>query len=361
MSNERTKPGRVLVAMSGGVDSSMAAALLLDAGYEVAGGTMIIDPEHRPDSTTDAVHVAAAAKTARQLGIEHHVFDLREQFSRFVIDDFTAEYLNGRTPNPCVRCNERLKFGFLADRATELGYPLLATGHYVIEDYDQDTSGYRLLRGLDRGRDQSYFLFTLGQNILQRALFPLGRLQKNDIKNMAAERGLIAAGGGESRDICFAATGYLEFMGRHLSGKLPGSGSIVDVTGKEVGRHRGIHRYTIGQRKGLGIGGEKAYFVVAIDPATSRVIVGDKADLASSGVVVQNPRWVSGLPPDGREVEVQVRYRHRPVQAILDQVTPQTVTAIFAEPIEAITPGQAAVFYRGQQLLGGGWIERGLA
>jgi tRNA-uridine 2-sulfurtransferase len=361
MSLNRNKKEPVLVAMSGGVDSSIAAALLLDAGYDVAGGTMIIDPEHGADAATEPTHVQAAALVASKLGIRHHLFDLRKQFAKLVIDDFTGEYLSGRTPNPCVRCNQRLKFGLLAEQATALGYPLIATGHYVINECDNNEQRCRLLRGADRGRDQSYFLFTLGQEVLQRTLFPLGLLQKVDVKAMAAERGLADASGAESRDICFAASGYLDFLGRHLQGKLPGTGEIVDVAGKILGEHRGIHRYTIGQRKGLGIGGEKAYYVVALAPADSKVIVGDKADLISHGVRVLDPQWVAGKPIEEQEILVQVRYRHRAVAARLEKIEPDSVTVVFDRPVEAITPGQAAVFYRGEELIGGGWIERGLA
>ncbi len=345
---------KVLVALSGGVDSTTAAALLLDEGYAVVGATMrLVDSE--PATQT----IEAARQAASFLGIAHHVIDLQEEFHREVIAAFADEYARGRTPNPCVVCNPRIKFGSFMRRMDEFGCQVFATGHYArIEGEDGKR---RLLKGLDAAKDQSYFLAMLNQDQLRRIHFPLGLMTKDKIRKIAAEKKLPPANSSDSQDICFLPGGqYSSLVEKVLLGKAPGPGDIVDTQGNVLGRHTGCHKLTIGQRKGFGSLGPKPRYIVSIDSDTARVVVGDDADLFSGGLRCDRFHWIAGHPPEGENQGIlRVRYKHAGQKATA-HFEGSVVTFRFEKPVRAVTPGQAAVFYAGDEVLGGGWIDEAL-
>ncbi|MFZ2644052.1 MAG: tRNA 2-thiouridine(34) synthase MnmA [Verrucomicrobiia bacterium] len=350
---------RVVVGMSGGVDSSVVASRLLQQGYEVIGITMRLWPEACQNRVEEKCcgpqAVADARAVAQQLGIPHYVMDEQAQFQRRVIDYFVAEYRAGRTPNPCVLCNEGLKFGALLDKARSLGAECVATGHYAILEHGDRM---RVRRGRDERKDQSYFLFSLSQSQLAHALFPMGDITKPETRAMAAQLGLKVATKEESQEICFVADDYRRFL--RAVGVAEHAGDIVDSAGRVLGRHSGIEFFTIGQRRGLGIATGRPLYVVAIDAARNRVIVGDDAALASTECIVERCNWVSIPAPDQlREVSVKIRSQHKGSAAVIEPFDGGArVRVRFAEPERAVTPGQAAVFYDGDLLLGGGWIAR---
>jgi tRNA-specific 2-thiouridylase len=351
---------RVLVAMSGGVDSSVAAALLVDQGHEVVGVTMKTfcyseTPAHGKtccglDGIVDAKRVAAS------LDVPHYVFDVEEDFNRDVIDDFVAEYARGRTPNPCVRCNSNTKFRDLLTRGRALGCDRIATGHYVRVEHGP--SGSALLRGLDAAKDQSYFLWGLPPSMLPTLLFPVGELTKSEVRARARELELVTADKPESQEICFVPTGkYRDLLEKRLPMIHPAlvPGPIVRTDGRVVGEHGGYAGFTVGQRKGLGGGFTEPMFVLEVRSETREVVVGTHDELFRDIVDVEELNWLTEAPEEGRSVRAQLRYRAPAVEAVVERRA-ERLTLQLAEPHAAVTPGQSAVIFDGERVLGGGRI-----
>jgi tRNA-uridine 2-sulfurtransferase len=360
-------PKRVLAALSGGVDSAVAAALLVEAGYEVIAISMLLagNTEGRDGGCCSIDDFQDARRVAEQLGIPYYVLNLKEAFRSRVIDVFTDEYLRGRTPNPCLLCNRDLKFDLLWQRARELEAHFVATGHYARVEYDQATNQYQLLRGVDQRKDQSYFLFTLSQAQLARTLFPVGHLTKSEVRDKARALGLNLAEKPESQDICFVPDGnYARFIEERLVAtqqQRVTAGEIVDEEGRVVGTHDGIHRFTIGQRRGLGVGGfTEPRYVTHIDPQSGRVSVGEKKQLMTRGLVANGVNWVIGPQEVEVTTSVKIRYRHPMIPARIVPGSNGKAEVWFQQSYPAVTPGQAVVFYDKNRVLGGGWIERAL-
>ena len=351
---------RVVVALSGGVDSSVAAALLAEQGRDVVGITLALAGDaSRCCSLADAED---ARRVAEQLGVRFYVANYRDRFRREVVEAFADEYLAGRTPIPCVACNQRFKFRHLMERASALGAERVATGHYARIERDERSGGWRLLRGLDRGKDQSYYLFDLSQEQLARIEFPLGGLCKPEVRERARALGLRTAEKPESQEICFVPDGdYASVVEAVRPGALPGSGEIVDEAGRMLGRHRGIHHFTVGQRRGLGVSSDRKLYVKRIDASRNRVVVAGLEALGSSGARLVRVTWIAGAAPsEPVRARVQVRYRHEGADALVEP-SPGGARLRFDEPVRAVAPGQAAVFYAGDAVLGGGWIAEALA
>ena len=351
--------------MSGGVDSSVAAALLAREGHEVIGLSMQLYDQSDRDGTgqvrfgscctLDDLH--DARRVAARIGIPHYIVNFERQFNETVVSNFVSEYSAGRTPIPCVHCNGDLKFATLVERAEGMGAAFVATGHYARVDEDPVTGRYRLRRGVDAAKDQSYFLFTLTQAQLAHAMFPLGGLDKPAVRAQARELGLEVAEKPDSHEICFVPDGdHAGFMARH--GATPAAGTIRDQDGRVLGRHEGIHRYTVGQRKGLGLSSPIPLYVVGIDADASTVTVGPRASLDRNEFTASGVNWIAGAPPmAGSRITAQIRHRHREAAAVLEPIGPDRARVVFDEAQSAIAPGQAAVFYDGDSILGGGWIE----
>jgi tRNA-specific 2-thiouridylase len=357
-----TTSQRVVVGMSGGVDSSVAAYLLKAQGYEVIGVTMKVWPQdcisRAEDKCCGPSAIADARGVAHALGIPHYVVEESGDFQREVIDYFAAEYQAGRTPNPCVMCNEKLKFGNLWRKARSLGAAFIATGHYAI--IERDGSGRAILRkGRDPRKDQSYFLFSLRQEQLLHALMPLGAMSKPEIREIARSIGLKVADKEESQEICFVpGQDYKAFLRGHLGEKQFHAGGIYDKRGNFLAPHDGIEMFTIGQRKGLPGGAPAARYVIDIDPATSSVIVGDASDLIVESFEVDRATW-HDFPSGAAEFTVKIRYGHPGAAATVTPVNGERASVRLRVPQRAVTPGQAAVFYDGDRVAGGGWICRG--
>jgi tRNA-specific 2-thiouridylase len=363
------KKQRVLLGMSGGVDSSVAGYLLREQGYEVIGVTMKVWPQdcisRAEDKCCGPQAVADARGVAHALGFPHYVVDEADQFEELVINYFSSEYQAGRTPNPCVMCNEKLKFGNLWQKAEALGCDYIATGHYAIIEHadDRGCNGRAILRkGVDPRKDQSYFLFSLRQEQLLRALTPLGRMAKSEIRAIARKLGLKVADKADSQEICFVpGQDYKAFLRSHLGESQFHRGGIYDLEGNFIAAHDGIEMFTIGQRKGLPGGSAQPRYVVDLDPETNRVIVGTVEDLLVEEFEVERINWIS-VDWDGdsrsREATVKIRYNHPGTRATVTPLEPQRARVRLWEPQKAVTPGQAAVFYDGDVILGGGWICR---
>jgi tRNA-uridine 2-sulfurtransferase len=352
---------RVLVAMSGGVDSSVAAALLVRQGYDVVGATMklgchdIGDVPDRPCCSLDSVN--DARRICEQLGVPHYVLNLESAFSRDVVHDFVDEYSRGRTPIPCVRCNTFTKFRDLVHKADAIDATWIATGHYA-QLHDGE-----LRRGQDRNKDQAYFLWGIARGVLSRMLLPVGGQTKAETRAVAHELGLeLIAEKAESQDICFVPDGdHTKVIARHLGADAPSltRGPFVRRDGTVVGEHTGFARFTIGQRRGLPGGFREPMFVVEIRPDTRAVVIGPREELLGKGVVARELNWLVDAPVVGADVEVQVRHRAHPARGTLVRVEPDEVEIALDEPVSAITPGQSLVMYDGERVLGGGVIERG--
>ncbi len=348
----------VAVAMSGGVDSSVAAALLVQRGFRVIGLTMKLfcygDGDHaRSCCSLDSV--AAARQAAQALGIPHYVVDCQREFSRQVVDRFVSEYAAGRTPNPCVACNRMIKFGLLLDKARGLGCRYLATGHYarIVKRRGMPV----LARGIDARKDQSYFLWPLSRGTLAQVLFPLGGLSKQEVRAQARSLGLISAERPESQEICFVQHGsYADFLEQRVT---PAPGDIVDRDGNALGKHKGIIRYTVGQREGLGIALGRPQYVLRIDAQRNRIVVGDDHLLRSSDCAVSGVNWILPRPQRAVGALVKIRHQHKGAAAMVKPLPGDRAVIAFAEPQRAVTPGQSAVFYQGDLVLGGGNIGSG--
>lgn len=354
---------RIVVAMSGGVDSSVAAALLARQGHDVIGVSMQLYDQSDGQTTfgscctIDDLH--DARRVAARIGIPHYIVNFEHKFNETVVANFVGEYAAGRTPIPCVHCNADLKFATLVERASGLGADFVATGHYARVDHDAASGRYRLRRGADPAKDQSYFLFTLTQAQLAHAVFPVGDLDKAAVRAHARDLDLAVAEKPDSHEICFVPGGdHAAFLESH--GVEPGGGVIRDVAGRAVGRHDGVHRFTVGQRKGLGLSSPIPLFVVGIDAATQAVTVGPREALERDVVTATGVNWIAGTPPPGgSRVTAQIRHRHQEAAATVEWVDAGRVRLRFDEPQSAIAPGQALVMYRSDEVVGGGWISGG--
>jgi tRNA-specific 2-thiouridylase len=347
--------------MSGGVDSSVSAALLKEQGYDVVGVSLqLYDPVARDASCRSKTccsldDVLDAGRVAKKLGIPFEVIDLRAEFKQLVIDNFISEYGAGRTPNPCIRCNDLIKFDLLLEKSLAMGAELLATGHYVRATKDEN-GAYQLRTGLDVTKDQSYFLFTLKQEQLAKILFPVGMLEKRRVRELAAGFGLSVAQKHESQEICFIPdndyAGFLERNGVSLK-----PGEFVTLDGTVIGQHSGIHRYTIGQRKGLGVSWKHPLHVVEIDTIQNRVVLADVSELKRLALTAARASWIH-LPNEPEfTAQCRIRYRHTPAPCRVVMHSPERFEVQFEQPQTSVTPGQAAVLYDGDRVLGGGWIE----
>ncbi len=354
LSSHKPEHGATLaVALSGGLDSAVTTLLLKQSGHEVVAMHMILRPDDLPEPGKHIEHLAA------RLGVALQLVDLRRAFQHKVIEPFLESYREGKTPNPCVICNPEIKFNLLLERALKTGAGMLATGHYARIFVDESKGKLRLFKGLDRRKDQSYFLYGLSQAQLARTLLPLGDLLKNQVKQMAAEAGITAYHRPESQEICFISdTDYRGFLDRHLGPDLPKPGPVLDLNGRQLGEHGGIHRYTIGQRRGIGIPSSAPYYVVALEPETNTVRVGRKSDLSRKEMVVTEVNWIAATPTATEfRALVRLRSRHQEAPATMKPID-QGILVRFHEPQMAISPGQSAVFYCKDEVLGGGIIRQ---
>ncbi|MGE0040043.1 MAG: tRNA 2-thiouridine(34) synthase MnmA [Vicinamibacterales bacterium] len=356
---------RVVVAMSGGVDSSVAAALLAEQGHEVIGVSMQLYDQSPADDdgaarfgsccTIDDLH--DARRVAGQIGIPHYILDFESPFHQHVVRNFVDEYVNGRTPIPCAHCNSEVKFQTLLQRAEGFGAACLATGHYA--RVTREAGGrVALRRGADPAKDQSYFLFSLTQAQLERAAFPVGALDKDAVRAEARRLGLAVAGKPDSQEICFVPDGDYAAFVEAQAGVRPAPGVVLDRAGAVLGTHGGVHRFTVGQRKGLGLSSTVPLYVLEVRPEDQAVVVGPRDALDRDTLTASGVNWIAGAPAAGwRPVTAQVRHRHRAAPARVRALAPSRAELVFDVPQTAISPGQAVVFYDGDEVVGGGWIE----
>lgn len=349
----------VCIAMSGGVDSAGAALLLRRQGYDVSGVTLRLHSyKDRPGLCGSADDIETARSVADTIGISHTVLDLSEQFRQTVMDRFVSEYVNGRTPNPCIDCNREIKFGALLDWALEQGADALATGHYARVSYDDASGRWLLLRGRDRKKDQSYFLYQLTQHQLAHLLLPVGDFEKPALRALAAEAGLSNAGKADSQDICFVPDGdYMTFLRSY--GKVePVPGDFVTEDGRVLGRHKGLEAYTPGQRKGLGISAGEPVYVLRKDPVSGTIVLGPNEALFTTELVAERVNWISMAEPlSPVRVTAKTRYSQREDAAVVYPLPDGRVRVVFDVPQRAVTAGQAVVFYDGEKVVGGGTIQ----
>jgi len=352
----KATPTSVVVAMSGGLDSSMAAALLKSAGWEVHGLHFLLPA---PALITDA-RIKAVQMVAEHLQIPFEIIDIREDFERLIIDPFVDAYLQAMTPNPCVRCNALVKFEYLLRYARENGIHFIATGHYARLGTGDERRGVKLLRGRDGSKDQSYFLHRIGQAYLSRTVFPLGEMSKEEAKEQAREMGLPVHSVPESQEICFIPENdYRLFVETRMGPGVNRRGNIVSTDGQKLGEHEGAYRYTIGQRQGLGIASSRPYYVKEIRPEANEVVIARREALFCRRVEANRFHWIGEMPPENvMEAQAQIRYRHRVAPGSLEVISHDEVRFTFDEQQWAVTPGQALVCYDGLRVLGGGWIKR---
>jgi tRNA-specific 2-thiouridylase len=356
---------RVVVAMSGGVDSSVAAALLLAEGYDVVGVTLTLfslPKKYCRDEDTKSCCGWGAAEDAHQvclqLGIPHYVIDLRDEFEKKVIADFCLEYKKGRTPNPCLRCNEFIKFDELMKRAKKLSADYVATGHHARIEFDSAGKSYLLKKGMDKQKDQSYFLYPLNQNQLLRILMPVGSFTKKDIREKASELGLAVAQSPESQEICFVPDrNYPHFLRQRMPQAFK-PGPVVDSEGRAIGRHEGIAGFTVGQRRGMGIAASRPLYVLAIDAEKNTIVAGPNEALYRKELEASKVNFITGqILESPQRVKAKIRYKHREASAVLVPLEGSRVRVRFDVSQRAVTPGQSVVFYDGETVLGGGLIE----
>jgi tRNA-specific 2-thiouridylase len=359
------KDARIVVAMSGGVDSSVAAGWLKEQGYDVIGISLQLHDmaqkiDNKFGTCCSLSDISDARRVAEKLKIPFYVANMETEFNSAVIDDFVNEYLSGRTPNPCVKCNEKVKFSKLMDWAMDLGADYLATGHYANIQFNEDTSEYELLKGADVHKDQSYFLFTMKQKDLSKCLFPVGGFEKKQVRELARKLNLAVAEKPDSQEICFVQDrSYKDFIQQAVAPSLLTPGPIFNVEGQEIGAHQGIHNFTIGQRKGLQINTTEALFVLSIDKTRNAIVVGPEKHLFRTKCLVSKVNWVIApnleLP---QKYEAKIRYRAKESPVTVYPIPDNRLEVHFEEPQRAITPGQAIVFYKDDKVVGGGWIEQ---
>ncbi len=346
---------RIAVGMSGGIDSSVAAALLAEQGWEVIGLSLHMFKEGSRCCSIEDVN--RARRVADRLGIRHYVMNVVEDFKEAIVKPFTDEYASGRTPNPCIFCNRDFKFGALMRRALQLGCSHVATGHYV--KVEQRADGFHLFRGKDRAKDQSYFLHRLSQDQLSKIVFPLGELTKPEVRAYAAENKIPVEGMSETADLCFITAAGPAPLIEQYHPETARDGDIVDTTGKKLGTHRGLHHFTVGQREGLRVATGTPMYVKTLDPQTNTVVIGKRPDVMTKTCGVRELFWTTPSPPaSGSHIAARIRYRTPASPATISSLASGDWMLDFDEPQFAVAPGQAAVLYDGDEVLGGGWIER---